>query len=77
MIRKQLGGCAKQFTAKPFNKMAQMNTQNSAEMFQANDEQHLKTMREIVELMNYEGAFEKWFIEKERNLISDSGMMSL
>ena len=38
MIRKQLGGCAKQFTAKPFNKMTQMNTQNSAEMFQANDE---------------------------------------
>lgn len=65
MTCKQLGGaCDVKFTAKTFNEIAQMSKQHGAEMFQKKDEAHLKAMREMGELMNSEGAFEKWFNDK-------------
>jgi hypothetical protein len=65
MTCKQLGGaCDEEFTAKTFNEIVQMSKQHGAEMFQAKDEAHLKAMSEMGELMNSEGAFEKWFNKK-------------
>ena len=66
MTCKQLGGgCDKEFTANTFNEIAQMSKQHGAEMFQVKDEAHLKAMAEMRELMETEGAFEKWFAEKK------------
>jgi hypothetical protein len=66
MTCKQLGGaCDKAFTAKTFNEVAEMSKQHGTEMFQIKDEAHLKAMGEMGEMMKMEGAFQKWFQEKQ------------
>jgi len=65
MTCKQLGGgCDKSFTAKSFEEIIVMSKLHGKEMFDANDEEHLKATGEMGELMKKEGAFQKWFEEK-------------
>lgn len=66
MTCKQLGGaCDKPFTANTFNEIAEMSKAHGTEMFQLKDEAHLKAMAEMGNMMKVEGAFQKWFQEKQ------------
>ena len=48
MSCKQLGGaCNKEFNASSFDEIAEMSQQHGMEMFQKNDEDHLKAMSEM------------------------------
>ncbi len=48
----QLGGaCEKEFRADSFEEIAELSKQHGMEMFQKNDESHLKAMNEMQELM--------------------------
>ncbi len=62
----QLGGaCDIEFKAETFEEMAEQSKQHGTEMFQAQDEAHLKVMGEMKEMMQTPGAMEVWF-EKKR-----------
>ncbi len=62
----QLGGaCDIEFKAETFEEMAEQSKQHGTEMFQAQDEAHLKVMGEMKEMMQTPGAMEEWF-EKKR-----------
>ena len=64
---KQLGGaCDKQFHANSFNEMAELSKQHGMEMFQKNDEAHLKAMNEMQQLMQKPEAMEEWFESKRK-----------
>ena len=56
---KQLGGaCDKEFQADSFDEIAEMSKQHGKEMFERNDEAHLKAMNEMRELMQKPEAME-------------------
>lgn len=62
----ELGGaCDFEFKAETFEEMAEQSKQHGTEMFQAQDEAHLKVMAEMKEMMQTPGAMEEWF-EKKR-----------
>jgi len=62
MTCKQLGGaCDEVFHANSFEEIAEMSKQHGMEMFQKNDEAHLKAMDEIKDLMKNPDAMNKWF----------------
>ena len=64
---KQLGGaCEKEFYAHSFDEIAQMSKQHGMEMFQQNDEAHLKAMNEIQQLMQKPDAMTEWFESKRK-----------
>jgi hypothetical protein len=64
---KQLGGaCDKQFHADTFEEIAEMSKKHGMEMFQKNDELHLKAMDEMQELMQKPEAMEDWFENKKK-----------
>lgn len=52
MTCKQLGGaCDKEFHAKTFEEMAEMSKKHGMEMYKKGDEEHIKVMREMKELI--------------------------
>lgn len=65
MTCKQLGGaCDKEFHASTFEEIAEMSKNHGSEMFQAGDEEHLKAMNEMQELMKSPEAMQEWFENK-------------
>ena len=67
MTCKQLGGaCEKEFHATTFEEMAELSKQHAREMFQKNDEAHLKAMNEMEELMKNPEAMKEWFESKKK-----------
>ena len=74
MMCKQLGGaCDKVFHASSFDEIVEMSKQHGMEMFQQQDEAHLKAMSEIQKLMQQPEDMKAWFEGKkeEFNLLSD------
>lgn len=74
MTCKQLGGaCDKEFHANTFEEIAEMSKKHGMEMFQTNDEPHLKAMYEMQKLMKSPDAMNQWFEEKrnEFNALPD------
>ena len=64
---KQLGGaCDKEFHANSFEEIAEISKQHSMEMFQKNDEAHLKVMNEMQDLMQKPEAMKGWFENKKK-----------
>ncbi len=64
---KQLGGaCNKEFHADSFEEIAEMSKQHGMEMFQTENEAHLKAMQEIQELMQKPEAMKDWFENKKK-----------
>jgi hypothetical protein len=64
---KQLGGaCDKAFHADTFEEIAEMSKKHGMEMFQKNDELHLKAMNEMQELMQKPEAMNDWFENKKK-----------
>ena len=67
MSCKQLGGaCDKEFSANSFEEIADMSKQHGMEMFQKNDESHLRAIGEIQSLMQNPGAMQDWFEGKKK-----------
>lgn len=67
MTCKQLGGaCDKKFQANSFEEIAEMSKQHGMEMFQKSDQEHLKAMDKIKELMQNPDAMKKWFENKKK-----------
>ncbi len=67
MTCKQLGGaCDKEFHANTFEEIAGMSKQHGMEMFQLGDEEHLKAMAKIQELMQLPETMKEWFENKKR-----------
>ena len=64
---KQLGGaCDKEFHANSFDEIAEMSKQHGMDMFQKNDESHLKAMGEMQQLMQKPDAMTEWFESKRK-----------
>ena len=64
---KQLGGaCEKEFHANSFDELAEISKRHGMEMFEINDEAHLKAMDEMRELMQKPEAMEEWFESKKK-----------
>ena len=64
---KQLGGaCDKEFHAGSFDEIAELSKQHGTEMFQKNDEAHLKAMNEMRQLMQKPEAMSEWFESKRK-----------
>ena len=67
MTCKQLGGaCDLEFRANTFEEMAALSKQHGMEMFQQQDEAHLKAMGEMQELMKSPEAMNRWMETKRR-----------
>ena len=67
MTCQQLGGvCDKEFHANTFEEMAEMSKQHGMEMFQMGDEEHLKAMNEMQELMKSSEAMKEWFENRRK-----------
>ncbi len=67
MTCKQLGGaCDKEFHANTFEEMAEISSKHGMEMFQKGDEEHLKAMNEMKEIMGKPEAMEEWFNNKKK-----------
>jgi len=67
MTCKQLGGaCDKEFHASSFEEIAEMSKQHGMEMFQKQDEAHLKAMSEMKALMQNPEEMRNWFESKKR-----------
>lgn len=68
MTCNQLGGaCDKEFHANTFDEISEMSKQHGMEMFQKNDEAHLKAMNKMRELMKTEDsdAMKNWLKSKQ------------
>ena len=64
---KQLGGaCGKEFHASSFEEIAEMSKNHGMEMFEKNDEAHLKAMNEMQDLMQKPEAMKVWFENKRK-----------
>jgi len=67
MTCKQLGGaCDLVFKAETFEEIAQLSKRHGGEMFQKNDEAHLKAMGEMQKLMQTPNAMQEWFEAKRK-----------
>jgi len=67
MTCKQLGGaCDKEFQANTFEEMAEMSKNHGTEMFEKGDEDHIKVMNEMMELMKDPEAMKKWMEGKQK-----------
>lgn len=64
---KQLGGaCDEEFHADTFEEIAAMSQKHGMEMFEKNDESHLKAMNEMQALMQEPEAMKNWFENKKK-----------
>jgi len=67
MTCKQLGGaCDKEFSASSFEEIAEMSKQHGLEMLKQEDEEHLKAMNEMKELMQSPDVMKEWFENKRK-----------
>lgn len=67
MTCKQLGGaCDLAFHATTFEEMAAQSKKHGMEMFQANDEAHLKAMQEMQALMKSPETMAEWMEGKRK-----------
>ncbi len=67
MTCKQLGGaCDIEFHASTFEEIAEMSKEHSMKMFQGGDEEHIKVMNEMKELMNDPEAMKGWMEGKQK-----------
>ena len=67
MTCKQLSGaCDKKFHAKAFEEMAEMSKKHGMEMYEKGDEEHIKVMKEMKELMNDNEAMKEWIESKQK-----------
>jgi len=67
MSCKQLGGaCDKVFQANSFDEMVAMSKQHGMEMFQTQDEAHLKAIMEVQKLMQNPAAMTEWLDGKKK-----------
>lgn len=67
MTCKQLGGaCDKEFNASSFEEIAELSKQHGMEMFQQNDEAHIKAMDEMKVLMQNPAEMQNWFESKKK-----------
>ena len=61
MTCKQLGGaCEKKFHANTFEEIAEMSKKHGIEMFQTGDEEHLKAMNKMQELIQSPDDMNEW-----------------
>jgi len=71
MTCKQLGGaCDTLFHANTFEEMAEMSKKHGSEKFQLGDEQHLKAMNKMMELMKSPVTMNEWFKSKRKEFDS-------
>ena len=67
MTCNQLGGaCEMEFHADSFDQIAEMSRQHGMDMFQKNDQPHLKAMQDMQDMMKRPDALQKWFEEKRK-----------
>ena len=67
MICKQLGdGCDKEFQADTFDEISAMSEAHGMEMYQKGDEDHLKAMSEMQQLMKNHDEMNEWFDNKRK-----------
>ena len=67
MTCKQLGGaCDLEFHANTFEEMAEFSKKHGMEMFQTGDQEHLKAMNDMQELMKTPDAMNEWFESKKK-----------
>jgi hypothetical protein len=67
MSCKQLGGaCDETFSAETFEEMAELSKAHGMQMFQQQDEAHLKVMAEMKALMEKPGAMEEWMAARRK-----------
>jgi len=67
MTCKQLGGaCDKEFHAQTFEEMAEMSKNHGMEMYKKGDEEHIKVMKEMKELMSGPEAMKEWIESKQK-----------
>ncbi len=67
MTCKQLGGvCDREFHAETFEEMAEMGKKHGTEMYEKGDEEHIKVMEEMKELMNDPEAMKEWIENKQK-----------
>lgn len=66
MTCRQLGGaCELEFHAETFEEMAEQSKKHGTDMFHKGDEDHLKAMNQMMELMKDPKAMENWFAQKK------------
>jgi hypothetical protein len=66
MTCKQLGGaCNLEFHANTFDEMVDLSQKHGSEMFKKGDEDHLKAMNRMMELMQNPAMMNKWFEDKK------------
>jgi len=66
MTCKQLGGaCNLEFRASTFDDIVKLSKQHGLEMFQNQDDHHLKAMNEMQELMKNPSGLMDWFNKKK------------
>lgn len=71
MTCKQLGGaCDEEFHAGTFEEMAELSKKHGMEMLQAGDEDHIRAMNEMQELMKSPEAMKNWYEDKKREFES-------
>jgi predicted small metal-binding protein len=67
MTCRQLGGaCNTEFHANSFDEMAAQSKKHGMEMFQKGDQDHLKAMNDMMELMKTTDAMKTWFEGKRK-----------
>ena len=67
MTCQQLGGaCEKAFHANSFEEIAEQSKKHGMEMFQKGDQNYIKAMTDIRELMKTPGAMNEWFENKRK-----------
>ena len=67
MTCKQLGGaCDEKFSAETFEEIAELSKNHGGEMFQKGDEEHLKAIEKMKDLMQDPNAMQKWFEDKRK-----------
>ncbi|CAM3258707.1 hypothetical protein [Moritella viscosa] len=67
MTCNQLGGaCDEKFQAESFDEIAELSKAHGMEMYQKQDEAHLKAMGKMSELMQQPEALKNWFESKRK-----------
>jgi PHP family Zn ribbon phosphoesterase len=67
MTCKQLGGaCEEEFKAVTFEEIAKMSKKHGMEMMNKGDEEHIKAMEDMRELMKEPSAMQKWMENKQK-----------
>lgn len=67
MTCRQLGGaCDVEFHGDTFEEIAELSKKHGMEMFRMGEENHLKAMEEMKELMNDPKAMKKWYESKKK-----------